>query len=104
MPGKSRGWRGLAGYSPWGCKESDTAERLHSLTGFEPKDATVLQKLKKTGNGFFFPGISRKECRLANTMILATGENQLRGFPGCLADETLGSQCRGPEFSHWLKD
>ena len=24
-------WRSMVGYSPWGCKESDTAERLHSL-------------------------------------------------------------------------
>ena len=24
LPGKSYGWRSLAGYSPWGCKESDT--------------------------------------------------------------------------------
>ena len=23
LPGKSHGWRSLAGYSPWGCKESD---------------------------------------------------------------------------------
>ena len=22
-------WRSLVGYSPWGCKESDTTERLH---------------------------------------------------------------------------
>ena len=26
--GKFRGQRSLAGYSPWGCRESDTAERL----------------------------------------------------------------------------
>ena len=25
---KSHGWRNLAGYSPWGCKESDTTEQL----------------------------------------------------------------------------
>ena len=24
LPGKSNGWRILAGYRPWGCKESDT--------------------------------------------------------------------------------
>ena len=24
LPGKSYGQRSLAGYSPWGCKESDT--------------------------------------------------------------------------------
>ena len=28
LPGKSHGWRSLVGYSPWGRKESDTAERL----------------------------------------------------------------------------
>ena len=26
LPGKSHGWRSLVGYSPWGCKESDTTE------------------------------------------------------------------------------
>ena len=26
LPGESHGQRGLAGYSPWGCKESDTTE------------------------------------------------------------------------------
>ena len=34
LPGESHGQRSLAGYSPWGCRESDTAERLtltHSL-------------------------------------------------------------------------
>ena len=29
LPGESHGWRSLVGYSPWGRKESDTAERLH---------------------------------------------------------------------------
>ena len=27
LPGKSHGQRSLVGYSPWGCKESDTTER-----------------------------------------------------------------------------
>ena len=29
LPRKSHGWRSLVGYSPWGCEESDTTERLH---------------------------------------------------------------------------
>ena len=29
LPGKSHGQRVLVGYSSWGCKESDTTERLH---------------------------------------------------------------------------
>ena len=28
LPGESHGQRRLAGYSPWGCKESDTANQL----------------------------------------------------------------------------
>ena len=30
LPGESRGQRSLAEYSPWGCKESDTTERLNT--------------------------------------------------------------------------
>ena len=29
LPGESHGPRSLVGYSPWGCKESDTTEQLH---------------------------------------------------------------------------
>ena len=29
LPGKSHGTKSLVGYSPCGCKESDTTEQLH---------------------------------------------------------------------------
>ena len=29
LPGKSHGWRSLAGYSPWGCNELDMTVQLH---------------------------------------------------------------------------
>ena len=29
LSGESHEWRSLVGYSPWGCNESDTTERLH---------------------------------------------------------------------------
>ena len=32
LPGKSHGWRSLAGYSPWGHKESDITKQLSTLT------------------------------------------------------------------------
>ena len=32
LPGESHGGRSLVGYSPWGCKDSDTTERLHFLS------------------------------------------------------------------------
>ena len=44
------GGRSLVGYSPWGRKESDTTERLHSLSGhylFKEKNRpgyTVLRR------------------------------------------------------------
>ena len=28
LPGKSQGWRSLAGYSPWGHKQSDMTKQL----------------------------------------------------------------------------
>ena len=28
LPGEFHGWRSLAGYTPWGCKELDLTERL----------------------------------------------------------------------------
>ena len=31
LPGKSHGRRSVVGYSPWGCKESDTTEPFHLL-------------------------------------------------------------------------
>ena len=41
LPGKSHGQRSLVGYSLWGCKESDTTERLHFL-GTENTSAKVF--------------------------------------------------------------
>ena len=42
LPGKSRRQRSLVGYSPWGCEDSDTTERLHFHT-LEKEMATQLQ-------------------------------------------------------------
>ena len=33
LPGESHGQKSLVGYSTWGCKESDTTERLSTHTG-----------------------------------------------------------------------
>ena len=40
-PGKSRGPRGLVGYSPWSCKELDTTQQLH-FQGFSCLNAASL--------------------------------------------------------------
>ena len=36
LPGESHGQRSLAGYSPWGHKESDMTEQLHKLLKHGP--------------------------------------------------------------------
>ena len=53
LPGKSHEWRLLAGYSPSGCKESDTTERFHftSLTAFRSL-MTQERKLCQTQTAF----------------------------------------------------
>ena len=39
-PGKSHGQRSLAGYSPWGHKESDVAEHAHAHTPMHTRTRT----------------------------------------------------------------
>ena len=50
LPGKSHGQRSLAGYSPLGCKESDTTEQLnmHTTPAFT---FTICQKQKQNLSG-----------------------------------------------------
>ena len=43
MPGKSHGQRSLAGYSPWGHKESDMAEQL--TTSFSLNEREKIDSL-----------------------------------------------------------
>ena len=52
LPGKFHGQRSLVGSSPWGRKESDTTERLHSLslqgTGMQKQE--VKKHLEEQAN------------------------------------------------------
>ena len=43
LSGESHRRRSLVGYSPWGCKESDTAERLNSNNILTCNGASCLQ-------------------------------------------------------------
>ena len=47
LPGKSHGRRSLVGYSPWGCKESDTNKQLHFLNydGGNEDNGDLLQTI-----------------------------------------------------------
>ena len=41
LPGKSHGQKSLAGYNPWGRKESDTTACIHEDTEMEVKKYSV---------------------------------------------------------------
>ena len=43
LPGKFHGWRSLVGYSPWGCKDSDTTKRLHFHFSLSDKQQIMLK-------------------------------------------------------------
>ena len=43
FPGESHGQRSLVGYSPWGCKELDTTERLNRYAD----DTTLMAESKE---------------------------------------------------------
>ena len=42
LPGKSHGQRSLAGYSPWGRRESDVTEQLNSSRSTSLEGAPVI--------------------------------------------------------------
>ena len=52
MPGKSYGQRSLAGYSPWGHKESDRTQQLKTTMMSKGREGGVGgQALRKGGQG-----------------------------------------------------
>ena len=84
LPGKSHGRRSLVGYSPWGCEESDTTERLHfpfSLLGIGEGNGNSLQcsclENPRDGGAWWATvhGVAKSQTRL-------TGEEQQpQGLP-----------------------
>ena len=46
LVGKSQGQRSLAGYNPWGCKESDTtvAKQQYITMSIKTKEANAIPK------------------------------------------------------------
>ena len=91
LPGESHGQRSLAGYSPWGQKESDTTERLHLLTHLE---WGVLYD--EFNYGFFFPfffSIALIKVKvLVAQLCLTLGNPMDCSLPGSSVHEILQSR------------
>ena len=72
MPGKSHGQRSLVGYSPRGCKESDTTERLHITRNAGLEEAQAVIKIA---------GRNIKNIRYADdTTLMAENEEELKSL------------------------
>ena len=57
LPGKSHGQRSLVGYSPWGPKESDMTERLHTHICIRTCTTELLcctEEINNTVNQLYF--------------------------------------------------
>ena len=91
LPGKSHGWRSLVCYSSWGRKESDTTERLHSLTQttrevlcvFDPCQLSVYQVVLHYDFDIHFPGsvpiLQKRKLRLREVKNLPWGPETVMG-------------------------
>ena len=66
LAGKSHRWRNLAGYSPWGHRESDTTERLKHFC----EDSKYIYPFHHS-RGFFYSGLGT---------ILGKSMGELVGF------------------------
>ena len=68
LPGEFHGQRNQAGYNPWGCKESDTTERL-----------TLFLKFKHLAHSIPQGITSSCELRSPSLLTLLGGRRQLGG-------------------------
>ena len=87
LPGKSQGRRSLADYSPWGCKESDTTERLSTISVFKHVNVwrfhSGFQKKKKclfNRNRSLYSQIQHERLE-HNLCLYWVGQNAHSGFP-----------------------
>ena len=83
LPGTFHGWRSLAGYSPWGHKESDTTWQLNNSSNKKLKEewnsstlATSCEELTHWKRLWCWEGLG------------AGGEGDVRGWDGWMASPT----------------
>ena len=104
LAGESHGQRNLAGYSPWGRKESDTTERLLKkenslgrLLGGKEKQLAISDKnlnkrlcdhlqWSEKGFFFFFSSMFRPRCTARGILVPRPG---IEPLPSALEGEVL---------------
>ena len=105
LPGKSRGRRSPVGYSPWGCTESDTTERLH-FHALEEEMATHSSILawRIPGTGAWWAvvyGFTQSQTQLTWLSSSSSSINS-SGLPWWLSIKEYACQCMRCEFDTWV--
>ena len=77
LPGKSHGQRSLAGYSPWGCKESDTTEHTHTTPRVLFEKKWVRQRKTNTICSHLYVESKKKTKLIFKKYIYATSNKDL---------------------------
>ena len=98
LPGKFHGWRSLVGYSPWGRKESDVTERLHSTLW----DSVPLQKTEAQNDSIASPKPWHKYRRSRNFTLMLCAHTIPVCLPLCWAHPATFQRCCRGQASHWI--
>ena len=93
LPGKSHERRSLVGYSPWGCKESDTTERLHfQLFTFmhwrrkwQPTPVGCLENLRD-GGAWWAAVYGVAQSRTQLTRLSSSSSSSFRNYSCCYSE------------------
>ena len=113
LPEKFHGRRSLVGYSPWGCKESDTTERLHFFNVIKYCDCFLCQHSPTDVSGLlalWFSHLvsSSRACGSQSSVPRTQGRNcstRLMGshvqYPWCTrkASSAIGEWQKAPRCS-----
>ena len=91
LPGESHGWRSLAGYSPWGFRESDTTEHTRTQSPGGRQAALLSEASSATDPlGLTFcgwrPGLAPGRDHAAD----GPAARPLPALPACMRSPTLG--------------
>ena len=94
LPGISHGWRSRAGYSPWGHKESDTTEQLHSLTHSLACVQSTSVSYLCSPDGLRGGSLSKKNFKdIHQRFLTLRQEETLIRKNWCKADKLQGKWC-----------
>ena len=96
LPGKSHGWRTLAGYSPWDHKESDTTEWLHwlhKLTGFKFKSIIVWNYASQIDTWKSSWGWVKRKKKIGSKRVEGPNRKLLKVLPRWHGGKESACQC-----------